>query len=130
MAQPLLQAFAIVLCLTYVCSLFQLGRRPLSDALRQLQGETPEIADRVMFTGKVPTDVPNYLKAADILPCIYYRKHKDCYTGSDGCRTAVRGGGRKRNKRYPEDGKQGFLVQEMMRMIWQTESCLLKIQVR
>jgi len=108
----LLQAFALAQKVQPNIRLVLLGDGPQADALRQLVGELG-IADRVMFTGKVPFDeVPNYLKAADIFTFASITETQGIVTleamAAGLPSVAVDASG---TRDILEDGKQGFLVQ-------------------
>jgi len=108
----LLQAFAIAQKAQPNIRLVLLGDGPQADALRQLVGELG-VADRVMFTGKVPfTDVPNYLKAADIFAFASITETQGIVTleamAAGLPSVAVDASG---TRDILENGKQGFLVQ-------------------
>ena len=108
----LLRAFALAQKVQPNIRLVLLGDGPQADALRQLVGELG-IADRVMFTGKVPFDeVPNYLKAADIFTFASITETQGIVTleamAAGLPSVAVDASG---TRDILEDGKQGFLVQ-------------------
>ncbi len=89
-----------------------LGEGPQADALKQLTGELG-ITDRVTFTGNVPfTEIPNYLKAADLFTFASITETQGIVTLEAMAAglpvVAVDGPG---TKDILEDGKQGFLTQ-------------------
>ena len=108
----LLQAFAIAQKVQPNIRLVLLGDGPQADALRLLVSELG-IAERVTFTGKVPfTDVPNYLKAADLFAFASITETQGIVTleamAAGLPSVAVDASG---TRDILEDGKQGFLVQ-------------------
>ena len=108
----LLQAFAIAQKVQANIRLVLLGDGPQADALRLLVGELG-IADRVTFTGKVPfSDVPNYLKAADLFAFASITETQGIVTleamAAGLPSVAVDASG---TRDILEDGRHGFLVQ-------------------
>jgi len=108
----LLQAFAIAQKVQANIRLVLLGDGPQADALRLLVGELG-IADRVTFTGKVPfSDVPNYLKAADLFAFASITETQGIVTleamAAGLPSVAVDATG---TRDILEDGRHGFLVQ-------------------
>jgi 1,2-diacylglycerol 3-alpha-glucosyltransferase len=108
----LLRAFAIAQKSQPNIRLVLLGDGPQAEALKQLAGELG-IAERVMFTGKVPFEqVPNYLKAADLFAFASVTETQGLVTLEAMAAglpvVAVEATG---TQDIVEDGKQGFLVQ-------------------
>jgi glycosyltransferase involved in cell wall biosynthesis len=108
----LLNAFAIAQHRQPNLRLVLLGDGPQADELKQLTSELG-ITDRVTFTGKVPfTEIPNYLKAADLFAFASITETQGLVTleaMAAGLPTvAVDGAG---TKDILENGKQGFLTQ-------------------
>jgi glycosyltransferase involved in cell wall biosynthesis len=108
----LLHAFAIAQKSQPNIRLVLIGDGPQADALKQLTGELG-ITERVLFTGKIPfTDVPAYLKAADLFAFASITETQGLVTleamASGLPVVAVDASG---TKDILEDGKQGFLTQ-------------------
>jgi 1,2-diacylglycerol 3-alpha-glucosyltransferase len=108
----LIQAFALAQKVQPNIRLVLIGDGPQAEALKQLTGELG-IGERVTFTGKVPfTDMPNYLKAADLFAFASITETQGIVTleamAAGLPSVAVDGSG---TKDILEDGKQGFLVQ-------------------
>ena len=108
----LLNAFAITQKSQPNIRLVLIGDGPQSEALKQLAGELG-ITDRVLFTGKIPfTDVPSYLKAADLFAFASITETQGLVTleamASGLPVVAVDASG---TKDILEEGKQGFLTQ-------------------
>ena len=108
----LLRAFASAQKVQPNLRLVLLGDGPQAEALRQLAGELA-ITDRVTFTGNVPfTEIPNYLKAADVFAFASITETQGIVTleamAAGLPSVAVDGSG---TKDILEHDKQGFLVQ-------------------
>lgn len=108
----LLNAVAIALKSQPNIRLVLLGDGPQADALKQLTGELG-ITDRVTFTGNVPfTEIPNYLKAADLFAFASITETQGIVTleamAAGLPSVAVDGPG---TKDILENDKQGFLTQ-------------------
>ena len=108
----LLQAFALAQKSQPNIRLVLVGDGPQADALRQLVGELG-VAERVLFTGKVPFgEIPNYLKAADLFAFASVTETQGLVTleamaaGLPVVAVAASG-----TQDILEDGAQGFLVQ-------------------
>lgn len=107
----LIQAFALAQKKRPKLRLVLIGDGPQAEELHQLVGELG-IAERVMFTGKVPFDqIPAYLKAADLFAFASVTETQGLVTMEAMAAglpvVAVDGSG---TKDIVEDGVQGFLV--------------------
>ena len=108
----LLQAFAIAQKEQPDLRLVLVGDGPQAQALRQLAGELG-IADRILFTGRVPfEEIPAYLKAADLFAFASVTETQGLATLEAMAAglpvVAVAGPG---TLDIVEDGAEGFLVQ-------------------
>jgi len=108
----LLQAFALAQQSQSNLRLVLIGNGPQSETLKQLAGELG-ITEHVKFTGQVPfTEIPNYLKAADLFAFASLTETQGIVTMEAMAAglpvVAVDASG---TKDILTDGEQGFLVQ-------------------
>jgi 1,2-diacylglycerol 3-alpha-glucosyltransferase len=108
----LLQAFALAQKSYPNIRLVLIGDGPQADELHELAGELG-VAERVLFTGKVPfNEIPNYLKAADLFSFASITETQGLVTleamaaGLPVVAVAASG-----TRDILENGKQGFLVE-------------------
>lgn len=108
----LLQAFALAQKSYSNMRLVLIGDGPQAEELHELAGELG-VAERVLFTGKVPFDeIPNYLKAADLFSFASITETQGLVTleamaaGLPVVAVAASG-----TRDILQNGKQGFLVE-------------------
>lgn len=108
----LLQAFALAQKSYSDMRLVLIGDGPQAEELHELAGELG-VAERVLFTGKVPFDeIPNYLKAADLFSFASITETQGLVTleamaaGLPVVAVAASG-----TRDILQNGKQGFLVE-------------------